>query len=215
MANIHSKAWLRANAWRYSPDVFNSIHYDKRNTLETIDGIEYEYNNYGFRNPHMQEFYYTHRPIALGCSITLGFGVAHKDTWHELIEPHCNLGQNSGTLETCYRLLLHWLPKIKPSVVRLLTPPMGRREVFEDDWTAIQYVPGGQTFQTPTMFTSETEIQLNQQRMLNAIMWLCRDTVLIVRTWEQVAELCIDKGADNLHPGIKSHQAISKVFNET
>ncbi len=72
MANIHSKAWLRTNAWRYSPDVFNSIHYDKRNTLETIDGIEYEYNNHGFRNPHMQEFYYTHRPIALGCSITLG-----------------------------------------------------------------------------------------------------------------------------------------------
>ncbi len=215
MANINSKAWLRTNAWRYSPDVFNSVDYNKRNTIETIDDINYEYDNYGFRNPQMQEFYYTHKPIALGCSITFGIGVDHKDTWHELIERHYNLGQNAGTLETCYRLLLYWLPKIKPSIVRLLAPPMGRREVFEDDRTAIQYVPGGQTFRTPTMFTSETEIQLNQQRMLNAIMWLCRDIKLIVRTWEQVAELCRDKGADNLHPGIQSHQAISKIFNET
>ena len=206
---------MRTNAWRYSPDVFNSVDYNKRNTIETIDDINYEYDNYGFRNPQMQEFYYTHKPIALGCSITFGIGVDHKDTWHELIERHYNLGQNAGTLETCYRLLLYWLPKIKPSIVRLLAPPMGRREVFEDDRTAIQYVPGGQTFRTPTMFTSETEIQLNQQRMLNAIMWLCRDIKLIVRTWEQVAELCRDKGADNLHPGIQSHQAISKIFNET
>ena len=112
MANINSKAWLRTNAWRYSPDVFNSVDYNKRNTIETIDDINYEYDNYGFRNPQMQEFYYTHKPIALGCSITFGIGVDHKDTWHELIERHYNLGQNAGTLETCYRLLLYWLPKI-------------------------------------------------------------------------------------------------------
>lgn len=211
MQDIHSRAWLRTNAWRYPPAVWESIHSDRCNFVLNVDNIEYEYNNYGYRNPQSQEFYYTHRPIAVGCSITFGQGVALTDTWHHLIEHHCNLGQCGASLETVYRTLRHWMPKIKPSTVRLLTPPMGRREVFETDWSAVQYIPQG-VIDMPNIFTAETEIQLNQDRMLSAIRWLCRDITLDVITWEQAAEVCTDRGVDGLHPGPQSHRAIADLF---
>ena len=50
--------------------------------------------------------------------------------------------------------------------------------------------------------------------MLSAIRWLCRDITLDVITWEQAAEVCTDRGADDLHPGPQSHQAIAELFKQ-
>ena len=209
MQDIHSRAWLRTNAWRYPPAVWESIHSDRCNFVLNVDNVEYEYNNYGYRNPQSQEFYYTHRPIAVGCSITFGQGVALAHTWHHLIEHHCNLGQCGASLETVYRTLKHWMPKIKPSHVRLLTPPMGRREVWQS-YGALQMQPSNSYWIKE--FADETEIQLNQLRMLDAIQHCVGTTPIDIVTWESVAGDCKDTGTDGAHPGPESHKAIAKHF---
>jgi len=211
---LKGKSHIQQTAWRYPTEVHQSIHWNKRNTTETLDGISYEYNNYGFRNPNLQEFYYAHSPIAVGCSITLGVGVELNQTWHSQIHEGCNLGQSGGTVETMYRLLQYWLPKIKPVRVRVLAPPRGRREIWVKDNHAIQFTPSSQETVFPQLLSTETEIRINADRMKSAIIYLCtsNDIPCTYVEWEDIAHVCNDYGADGLHPGVDSHKAIAKHF---
>jgi len=94
--------------------------------------ITYKYNSFGFRD---EEF--DNRPcgIAVGCSHTEGIGLPNSAGWvrklSELTGIHIwNLGVGGSSLDTTFRLLDHWLPKLKPKFVVACTPDPARIEVF-------------------------------------------------------------------------------------
>jgi hypothetical protein len=61
-------------------------------------------------------------------------------------------------------------------------------------------------------FSHETEIQLHQLRMLDAIKHCVGTIPIDIVTWEDVAADVVDFGTDEQHPGPKSHEAIAKHF---
>lgn len=99
------------------------------------DSIEYRFNDHAFRMdvemkdvPHGSDIY-------IGDSTTMGFGVNLEDTWafkhHKMnnnSDTFVNLGVAAGCLDTIYRLLNYWLPKIKPSNIFILDPAPFRQE---------------------------------------------------------------------------------------
>jgi hypothetical protein len=96
------------------------------------DCITYSYNSHGFRDG---EFDDRDCGVALGCSHTEGVGIPQQATWptvlSQLTNMHVwNLGVGGSSLDTCFRLLDHWLPVLKPKFVVVCLPPAGRTEVF-------------------------------------------------------------------------------------
>jgi hypothetical protein len=94
--------------------------------------ITYKYNKHGFRDEEFDD-----RPagIALGCSYTEGVGVPEHTTWGNalgrMLGMHMwNLGVGGGSLDTVFRVLEYWLPKLTPKFVAICIPSVSRMEVF-------------------------------------------------------------------------------------
>ena len=65
--------------------------------------------------------------IALGCSYTEGVGVPEHTTWGNglgrMLGMHMwNLGVGGGSLDTVFRVLEYWLPKLTPKFVAICIP---------------------------------------------------------------------------------------------
>ena len=94
--------------------------------------ITYCYNKHGYRD---EEFDNRPAGIALGCSYTEGVGVPEHTTWGNvlgrMLGMHVwNLGVGGGSLDTVFRLLEYWLPKLTPKFVAICIPSVPRMEVF-------------------------------------------------------------------------------------
>jgi hypothetical protein len=95
--------------------------------------ITYQINSEGFRCDEFIE----NEPclVALGCSFTVGIGLPLADTWPTLVGKKLglrvyNLGWGGSSADTCFRLARYWIPKLKPQVVCMLTPPRARVELM-------------------------------------------------------------------------------------
>ena len=108
----------------------------KNNWLNTE--ISYTYNSYGFRSESFDNSSSIEGLLSLGCSYTEGVGIHNEDTFaYQLSKKlglcNWNLGQGGGGSDTCFRLAHHWVPKLKPKVVIMLTPDLLRTELLWND----------------------------------------------------------------------------------
>jgi hypothetical protein len=107
-ADLHKHGW-----WEYEP-------------------FDYHFNSAGFRS---DEFGPGTGILYLGCSATLGMGLPHNDTWPRLVSDALgtacwNLAQAGGSMDTCFRLAEHWIPRLRPSKVMLMTTQPARLELI-------------------------------------------------------------------------------------
>jgi hypothetical protein len=96
--------------------------------------ISYKFNSEGFRSDEFDRY---PSLIALGCSFTFGIGVRYEQTWPFLLSSKLNLkcwnlGVPGGSNDTAFRLGLHYIPKLNPKYVVLLSPYSERLEILED-----------------------------------------------------------------------------------
>ena len=155
----------------------------------------------------------------LGCSNTLGIGVNLYETWCQHVNDRVggtmlNMGQAGGAHETAYRLARHWIAVIKPRRVFMLSPPSVRREFWIDHHTPTIIGPRSTM---PGHMMSDREIQINRERVVDAIQYHCvthgaefKYVLLrpIVDAWGPFPDL----GRDGTHPGPKTHKAIAEHF---
>jgi hypothetical protein len=83
------------------------------------DSITYSYNHQGFR---CEQFDGRPAGLAIGCSITEGVGVREEHTWpsvlSRMLHTHIwNLGIGGQGSASNFRILLHYLPVLKPKFV--------------------------------------------------------------------------------------------------
>ena len=190
--------------------------------------IEYRFNNQGFRADHNMTEYEglqydkTQGPVNmfLGCSNTLGIGVNLEETWcwhvnNSVGGVMLNLGQAGGSQETAYRIARHWIAIIRPRSVYMLSPPAVRREFWMNDDTPTIIGPRSSMYREHMV--SEREIQLNRERVVDAIHYHCvkHDCTFkyvhfrpIVDAWGPFPDLA----RDGSHPGPKSHKEIAQYF---
>ena len=104
----------------------------------TRQGIHYSANDQGWRT-HNNSGDTGSGTMFIGCSYTLGVGVALEDTWaHRVWQSHgtdCfwNLGMGGAGLDTMSRMFWHWAPLLKPERVYVLPLFEPRREFATDD----------------------------------------------------------------------------------
>lgn len=200
-----------------------TLNYYPSDTAEAetyTKSIEYRFNAQGFRcdndndvlEPHTANMY-------LGCSNTMGIGVNLYETWCQHVNDRVggtmlNMGQAGGAHETAYRLARHWIAVIKPRRVFMLSPPSVRREFWIDHHTPTIIGPRSTM---PGHMMSDREIQINRERVVDAIQYHCvthgaefKYVLLrpIVDAWGPFPDL----GRDGQHPGPKTHKMIAEHF---
>ena len=182
--------------------------------------IKYRFNAQGFRCEHDLTTLGRDTNIYLGCSNTLGIGVNLHETWCQHVNDSvggtmCNLGQAGGAHETAYRLARHWIAVIKPRRVFMLSPPSVRREFWIDHDTPTIIGPRSTM---PGHMMSDREIQINCERVVDAIQYHCVTHGAefkyvyfhsIYKDWDKEMP---DLGRDGTHPGPKTHKMIAEHF---
>jgi len=110
----------------------------------TRDNVSYTFNKEGFR---ADEFTYEPNDsvLFLGCSHTVGLGVDLESSWTYKVASslglrHYNLGVGGGGPDMCFRLAHHWIPRLRPKYVMMLTPMAGRMEIVVEN-AIIQLLP--------------------------------------------------------------------------
>jgi hypothetical protein len=102
----------------------------------TRDNITYTFNKDGFRSEEFTNGV-NDSVLFLGCSFTVGIGLDLESTWAYQIASRLglrryNLGVGGGGPDMCFRLAHHWIPRLRPKYVMMLTPYSGRMEILID-----------------------------------------------------------------------------------
>lgn len=183
--------------------------------------ITYKFNSHGFR---CNEFDDSPGIIAIGCSFTAGVGLPAETTWPSLVAIELNLslwnlGIGGASMDTCFRLLYHWIDQLSAKYVLLLTPPDQRFELHTPEKTQCFHP---QTIIHPIQrwwYIMPSNGKLNYQKNLLAIQQLCErhHKQLIVKTAEK--DLCCLEPRDRwppardlLHVGTDEHQSLAEKF---
>ena len=136
----------------------------------------YKINSKGFR---CDEFLGEDNIMIVGCSNTFGVGLPLANTWAQIVARQvnlrcANLAQPAAGLDTAFRLGLGWIAKLKPKIVVLCCPPLGRFEYVTKEevnllgWWS-QKTPGPLAVYYKTMVIDENNIGLNAQKNILAL----------------------------------------------
>lgn len=202
----------------------------------TDKNVKYQYNNYGFRSPDDFDIVNPAPGIMyLGCSVTFGVGMNVEDTWaykvHQKIAPgstYYNLAHAGTGIETQYRLLKAWAPKLNIKTVYSIGAFPFRREFIHNTPRAISYntiaswsdkMPDKQFFQY--FLSNDEENDISMIRVYDAIQHLTREYSFEFNIIDHVTnrkewyDPTIEKklARDLHHWGPKMHDGIVRSFN--
>ncbi len=131
--------------------------------------LSYRMNSHGFRGEEMPTASKKRSVLCLGDENTFGVGMPEGKLWTTLVGQTLkvrayNLGMIQGNVHSAFRVLMYWLPKIKPAHVFLLTPANGYEYITKVDMK-----------RTPTSIipTTEDHWVLQREMGLRSIKSLC------------------------------------------
>ena len=152
MTKSYGQSWYSVNGYSGKTETWtgsdseerfnqNMANPTKREALEhfgwTRDNVSYTFNKDGFRS---EEFTYEANDsvLFLGCSHTMGLGLDLESTWTYKVASslglrHYNLGVSAGSSDMCFRLAYHWIPRLRPKYVVMMTPNSVRAEIVMDN----------------------------------------------------------------------------------
>jgi hypothetical protein len=176
--------------------------------------FDYHFNSAGFRS---DEFDTGPGTLYLGCSFTLGIGLPHKDTWPRLVSDALggacwNLGQGGGAMDTCFRLAEHWIPRLRPTRVMLLSTVPARLELIDVGGVPRQYSVHGASPGAREWLRHEENARLNHLKNRWAIQHICNREHIPFHEWSMdcLTQTKSSSARDLAHPGKTAH----KMFAE-
>ena len=142
--------------------------------------IEYKFNQCCFRT---DEFDQSSRIMILGCSITIGVGLHLDQTWPSQFikltgQPVWNLATGSASIDTCYRVLKHYLPHLNVTTVIMCDPGDDRFELWTNQNGHESVMPVVNATQRNSeycrdWFSSEKNAKIQHEKNLEAMHGLC------------------------------------------
>ena len=209
--------WLPMDTKERFDENINRIN--TRQELEELGYIDpsvvtYRLNKHGFRGPIVENC----DLLALGCSNTMGIGVAEEKIWcsvvaRKLNQTLTNLGSGGAGLDTVFRIADYWIPRLRPAHVLLLTPPAKRIEVFSSRNPRTFQIHHMSEFGNKDWWTNDTNFNLYNKRSLLAIKYICSQNncdITVLSSDDDIAYL--DKARDLTHPGVRSHAMLAHKF---
>jgi hypothetical protein len=191
----------------------------------TRDNVSYTFNKEGFRADEFTDGV-NDSVLFLGCSHTVGIGVDLESSWTYKVASslglrHYNLGIGAGSSDTCFRLAHHWIPRLRPKYVMMLTPSDTRIELVEERGF-IQFLPSmipHVMFKDfyETWFSNPANPELNQLKNVMGVRTICNGIgVPLIEMPAEEALKTLDwkeqLGRDLMHPGREWHTKITERF---
>ena len=172
--------------------------------------FEYRFNAQGFRSDEFDCGQYG--VLYLGCSFTMGEGLPAELTWPTMVSRALglacwNLGQSGGSMDTCFRLAEHWVPRLRPVRVILMSTLPERLEIVDPGGVPRLYSAQGFSPGAGEWLAHPENARLNHLRNRWAIRALCESQSVPVSEWP-LSSLCVkgSLGRDLTHPGIEAHR---------
>ena len=180
--------------------------------------IKYKFNSHGFR---CDEFTNINNAVFLGCSHTAGVGLPVENTWpyfviKELNLTCYNLAIGGGSNDLAFRISYHYLERLRPKMVFLLSPEPARIEV-QSVHDTISFLPGNNdpTYYYKLYLSNEENLLLNQQKNIFAIENLCHRLdikFVCIKEIHDIPDDQRDRARDLVHNGPKTNLYWSKKF---
>jgi hypothetical protein len=176
--------------------------------------FDYHFNSAGFRSDE-----FDHRPgtLYLGCSFTQGIGLPYHDTWARMVSDALgtacwNLGQGGGSMDTCFRLAEHWIPRLKPTRVMLMSTIPARLELIDADGVPRMYSANDASLGAREWLSHSENGRLNHLKNRWAIQQICDQEHIPFHEWSMgcLSQIKSLLARDLTHPGKTAH----KMFAE-
>lgn len=191
--------------------------------FDSAESVVYQFNSHGFRTA---EFTDELCFISLGCSITAGVGLPIEQTWParvaESVKLPCrNLAVGAASMNTCMRLLYHYVDYLNPQFVLLLRPNPQRLELF-DHQQIVNLLPA--RLDIPAIqkiwYSNDINAEMNFIKNTLAIEKICQDRniKLIIKdvgTDIETEKSQLDRfpaARDLSHPGATAQQKCAEKF---
>jgi len=183
--------------------------------------IIYKFNSHGFR---CDEFTDDPTIMFLGCSMTLGVGMTHEDTWPYLVAEKlnlrlANLGVGGSSCDTAFRLCYEFVDKIKPKIIVIRPPDAGRIELFTENNKPINLGPWTSIHKHSyykKWIVSESNANYQKLKNILAIEKICIDKKIKFYNTEPIENnhplQSTDLGRDLAHPGVKWHKELADLI---
>ena len=214
-------AWLSTDSEElYLKNI--STNYDqllKNNCIDKV--VKYKFNTYGFR---CQEFNDQPSIIFLGCSITAGIGIPESESWPSLVSSQLklqcyNLGIGGSSCDTAFRLGQCWIPQLKPSMVIILPPAVGRVELVLPTGATHDFMPKNDIDTTHPFYKSwlmhDLNIEMNQQKNILALQSICHNHGIKFNCIPLDKMKKTDLARDLIHAGTQSNYNFASIVVNT
>jgi len=196
----------------------------------TQDNVSYTFNKEGFR---ADEFAggVNDSVLFLGCSHTVGIGVDLESSWaykvaHSLGLRRYNLGVGASSADTCFRLAHHWIPRLRPKYVVMMTPADVRMEMVLEkhlvnltpymlNYIEKHYAEMLQGFYNGWLSHSANG-ELNRLKNVMGVRTICNSigVPLVEMPAEENLHGIEPLARDLMHPGREWHDRVAQVFLE-
>ena len=186
------------------------------------DNITYSYNHQGFR---CGQFDNRAAGIAIGCSLTEGVGINENQAWPSILSSllgvHIwNMGIGGMGSASNFRMLLHYLPILKPKFVVHCVPNKLRFEYTNESDRRVSVLV---TSQLPKMheaffknwFLSDENSNLYSSAHNMAIKWLCHEQGIPYFGLKGNMFQHDHRARDLQHPGPKAHLKFAHLMHQT
>ena len=176
--------------------------------------ITYKYNSQGFRS---EEFTKQPAYVALGCSFTEGVGLPVESTWPYLLAEKIgytvwNLGVGGCSINTCCRILEHYINLLNVVGVCLLEPPDARIDIEVNKiWVTMRQDNATNFYKSWAI--DDKKIQENRISTIKLMQEICNKHNVGFYNFPSVGSaIPNDYARDMQHNGKLSHQSISNKF---
>jgi hypothetical protein len=185
---VHSQSYTKNTIWYWNgidsqtlfkennKDPVRKHQLEKYGFLDTSNPIIYKFNQDGFR---CKNFDNRDSIIALGCSYTMGVGLHEENVWPSIVSQQLkltvwNLGIGGASMDTCFRMLNHYITKLNTKCVLVLGPPRQRFELHVEDGIKCLIPASIQHPMQEHWYRNETNGDLNYYKNCLAIQQLCQ-----------------------------------------
>lgn len=218
-----------------SEENFNGLIQDpqRRDYFEAQGWLEpgsivYRFNRHGFRG---NEFDSGPHLLTLGCSFTLGIGLPEKDVWPYRVGAAlgfnvANLSVAGASADTCLRLALHWISRLEPKLVIMLTPLFTRQEICVSTTEKFDiYMPSWPITEFENdkwikyWYLYDINSQLNSLKNQLGVQKLCDSMGIPCKIYNCLDFLAnfekIGYARDFMHAGVKGHDnLVTRILND-
>jgi hypothetical protein len=179
----------------------------------------YKFNSYGFR---CNEFNDDAGIVFLGCSHTVGVGLPLEQTFSQIISKQLNLqcinlAVPATSNDTAFRLACHWIPKMKPKIVVMMSPDPARFELITQD-NKINFMPRPipskkyEGFYNDWVFNDDNML-LNQEKNKAGVEILSQKNSAKFIFIDALTTIdYVDYGRDLWHSGVQCNRYIANII---